>query len=644
MKKMNGHIGAAALVLGGILAAAALLWGCLNPLSMDAPAGNAAGSVEPGTGEAEGDFTFILRVGVAGGEAEPRDIVGPRSGDIRFGNIRNIVQVIVVDSFGEVADFQQAIRKNDDEVSTTIYIKNLFPGQRYHFLVLAGYRDRNYDKESPGGNYDFKTTDPTLLAAGFLPDWERGSGNTVTIAMKFLTVDTVFTYKTKDNTVVNLDAKLPSDGDNWLPTDAVDPKIVWKLSAGLSNLLAARNQIIKQPPVITNVGELFLTQKTYTEKDDWVDASSNMVDDDMTLTLDIAPPSDPSIAPVAAFNLTGYVPFGFDIDIMNTFKELSDDKTEDPLSWIVRNGVNDEAQVTETVFPNPGGPTNPIWDNTLNGNGGIPYAFVKTVGANPEFIETFAQAVEELPKIMGTGATIAEFTLLLDTEEVEIGAGAIGANGVVLTATGSTAFTVDLAGGGRTIQLKSGKTVPLITVGQGVTLKLRDITFEGLDDNEAPLIKVETGGTLILGSGGTLTPTKVAKLTGNTNTAGPGGVEVTGGVFTMMQNGEISGNTGATGGVSVTAGKFAMTGGKISGNTGTGTDSGGGVLIEDGATFTKTGGTIYGTDADPAALANTATGSHGATVMDGTYWRDKTADETVYLNNGNNNFGAWGQN
>jgi hypothetical protein len=231
----------------------------------------------------------------------------------------------------------------------------------------------------------------------------------------------------------------------------------------------------------------------------------------------------------------------------------------------------------------------------------------------------------------------------------------------------------------------------LITVERGVTLTLRNITFKGLrkDDgdtanNTASLIRVNNGGKLILEEG--------AVITGNTNgfySGGEGGgVSVYGGTFTMsggkisgnslngtgsagggvsvsggtfeMSGGEISGNYSHSdgGGVSVYGGTFEMSGGKISGNSLNGTYGagggvyvygstfemsggeisgnscyyvGGGVVVYDG-TFTKTGDSvIYGNEADPANLRNTAANDGHAVFSPDGFRRNSTAGGGVDL-------------
>jgi hypothetical protein len=251
------------------------------------------------------------------------------------------------------------------------------------------------------------------------------------------------------------------------------------------------------------------------------------------------------------------------------------------------------------------------------------------------------------------------------SEEVSLSAGTdIGAGGLVLANDGTNTFNaasnnspakviIDGLQGTRTIAWSvpgpGENQTPLITVGDGVTLELRNITFQGTDYtlNRAPLIKVVSGGTLIMESG--------ARLTGNTSTTSGGGVYVNGdfimnggtisdntanganggGVYVgpnatfTMKNGTISGNTakggntsatGHGGGVSMfSTATFLMENGTISGNTAikNGSNGGNGGGVNAIGTFKKTGGTIYG-DSDiihnPGDIENTSTSDKGHAV------------------------------
>jgi hypothetical protein len=182
-------------------------------------------------------------------------------------------------------------------------------------------------------------------------------------------------------------------------------------------------------------------------------------------------------------------------------------------------------------------------------------------------------------------------------EEVRLDADTdLGENGLVLESGNSPDRVVISLSSPRTIAWNvtgTDNTKPLITVGDGVTLVLRNITFEGTPNttNRASLIQVNSGGTLIMERG--------ARLTGNRVRVG-GGVNVaSGGKFTM-NDGTIDHNTATSrgGGVNVdTGGEFTMNYGTISGNT---ARIGGGVAVQY-SWFTKKGGTIYGAKKENSA-------------------------------------------
>jgi hypothetical protein len=184
----------------------------------------------------------------------------------------------------------------------------------------------------------------------------------------------------------------------------------------------------------------------------------------------------------------------------------------------------------------------------------------------------------------------------------------------------------------RTISLSSQGS--LFTVGEDVTLALdNNITLEGRTDNNAPLVKVNLGGALMVNAGGT--------ISGNTNNSSDGGgvycdggtVEINGGSVSNNRVAGVSGikgggiavannsvlrlNSGAIidnvssvsgpgdlncmgGGIGILSGSvFEMSGGVISGNTVTSVATsngtrpiGGGVLIYTNSHFEMSGGVI----------------------------------------------------
>jgi len=160
--------------------------------------------------------------------------------------------------------------------------------------------------------------------------------------------------------------------------------------------------------------------------------------------------------------------------------------------------------------------------------------------------------------------------------------------------TGSSNVTVTLVGSGGTRTVGLSENGTLFTVGSGVTFRLdTGITLQGRGANDAPLVVVDHGGTLIMEEG--------ARITGNINISTIGGGVVTSGVF-IMNGGEISSNETVTigtawrggGGVLVSSsGMFTMNDGSILRNSAismNGWSAGGGVLAD--GTFTMNGGDI----------------------------------------------------
>jgi hypothetical protein len=182
-------------------------------------------------------------------------------------------------------------------------------------------------------------------------------------------------------------------------------------------------------------------------------------------------------------------------------------------------------------------------------------------------------------------------------------------------------------------------------------VELQNIVAQGRADNTAPLITVNTDGTLKVKTGG--------KVTGNTYTTtatgtGGGGVLVDGGTLDIA-GGEISGNTttatagkssGFTilgGGVLVDNGGAAvMSGGSVKNNSITYSDSGdrhgtgAGITLSNGSSFTLSGGSIEGNSATVTSTSMCASAGGGGVhvgvncsfVMSGGIIRNNTVNAT----------------
>jgi hypothetical protein len=238
-----------------------------------------------------------------------------------------------------------------------------------------------------------------------------------------------------------------------------------------------------------------------------------------------------------------------------------------------------------------------------------------------------------------------------ETEEVElIDERDLGEKGLVLEYDSSNSKTKSPAnlvidGGDMTlvlVGLPTGK--PLITVGNGVTLTLRNITLKGLNglngqnSNNAPMILVERGGKLIMEDGVQIMENKNSTNNDTNTGTNTSGVSVAeDGTFTM-NGGEIHHNTGT--GVSV-GGTFTMNDGEIHDNTGTGVNVDGtffmynGVIQSNMSTGVSVGGTFTMYN---GVIRNNESGSAGGVSVEGLFIMH---DGIIAGNNGSSGGGVW---
>ena len=177
-------------------------------------------------------------------------------------------------------------------------------------------------------------------------------------------------------------------------------------------------------------------------------------------------------------------------------------------------------------------------------------------------------------------------------------------------------------------------------LGGGVSTDSGTFTMQGgtISNNTA----IDGGGVYINGYSNTFTMQGNASVSGNTATNSGGGVCLAGTdyyTFTMRDNASMSGNTAGQhgGGVAIISikGTFAIGGSaSLSGNTAT--YYGGGVY--NSGTFIKTGGTIYGDDADQN-LKNTVINRIGHVVYEthNGSWRNATAGPAMNTDS----YGFW---
>jgi len=207
--------------------------------------------------------------------------------------------------------------------------------------------------------------------------------------------------------------------------------------------------------------------------------------------------------------------------------------------------------------------------------GGVPEDLVVTINASGNNLDDKLDWVEE---------NLRSNTIYL----IEVNKGEESSPRTLIY-NGYTNITIHLKGIStpRAITLKSNGS--LYTVDEKVTLILEDIVLKGHNTNNASLVTVNLGGTLVMRTG--------SAITDNKSNGYGGGVYVNNGSF-IMDDGEISGNEVNTyngGGVLVAdGGSFIMNKGTIKNNK---APNGGGIYI-DRAFFTMNGGNITGNTAD----------------------------------------------
>jgi hypothetical protein len=173
--------------------------------------------------------------------------------------------------------------------------------------------------------------------------------------------------------------------------------------------------------------------------------------------------------------------------------------------------------------------------------------------------------------------------------------------------------------------IKGNKTTGTASDGGGVYVANGTFTMNGgaiSDNHAATALTGDGGGVYVAGGTFTMTGGSIGGNTasGLTTTNGGGGVYIDSGTFTMeggtIKGNEVDGTAGTGGGVHIDDALFTMTGGSINGNRASGgLSTGGGVYVAGDGTFRKTGGIIYGGDAEETLKNTAGSGGHAAYVF-----------------------------
>jgi hypothetical protein len=254
------------------------------------------------------------------------------------------------------------------------------------------------------------------------------------------------------------------------------------------------------------------------------------------------------------------------------------------------------------------------------------------VGAALAWIQSNATNNTQYTIIAGANETVTPVTLSVSSKNIYVTIRGNGATRTLLVNGNEPAFTV---GSGVALTLDTGITLSRIKINTGGTVIMNaGATLTGSTNGGA----VEVLGTFIM-DGGTITKSSTGSY--------GGGVYVNGGTFTMNA-GIIDDNSAGYygGGVYLSGGTFAMKGGTINNNT---ASYGGGVYVS-GGNFTKTGGIISGSDATGtneygspliANIANSFSAGYAVYVSDGKK-RNTTAGYYDQLNSSQSgSVGGW---
>jgi hypothetical protein len=227
------------------------------------------------------------------------------------------------------------------------------------------------------------------------------------------------------------------------------------------------------------------------------------------------------------------------------------------------------------------------------GNGTVTIAFPQTASATYSVITSFGpvEAEGSALKLMKEKKNDNGLTIDLPDDMPEL----VDPDRVILVAGDNSPAKVVINGHNGVLTIGGQGT--LLTVGGGVTLTLQNITLQGINGNNAPLVKVQHGGKLLLGAG--------AVITGNQTSSDAGGVWINGGELVLNPGSQIKGMVAQRGGGVLVDnnGRLSMNGGTIGGalpadgNTASGVNGGGGVLVM-GGSFYMLGGTIQSNTAE----------------------------------------------
>ncbi|MDR2053513.1 MAG: fibronectin type III domain-containing protein [Treponema sp.] len=303
------------------------------------------------------------------------------------------------------------------------------------------------------------------------------------------------------------------------------------------------------------------------------------------------------------------------------------------VSWAAVEGASSYNVYYGTGTAPPGTPaqTNIIGTSiTIAGltDGRMYHVWVQSVNAN--FVSALSVTRSITTPIVYTADTAGAFNQAIAAINADIAGsyainitGSFDAGAVWFAANANKSIGIEGDGANRSISNNGNSALFVIPDGTSLILG-SNITLHG-NGKTSPVVVIETGGTLTMNSGSTITGSKMR------------GVYIDGGTFTMA-GGTISGNSISAvpgslinlcrgGGVFIDSGTFTMTSGTISENSAYAVISdpsisaycyGGGVFVF-GGSFTMTGGTISGNSASLSGISAHNGDGGGVYVDSGTF-------------------------
>jgi hypothetical protein len=361
------------LTTAGSLFLALCLAGCFNPVSFNPTSGE--GEISSGR---DGALTVPILLEDEGGTPISRSIAGPTHLQITSGKgVLNYAQVIVLDVANKVVAGEQ-VWMTKTSSTTNVTIRGITYVDTYTFLVLMGHWQRDYDAGSyrykgvtPGADGSPPTVAgdapaPTLLVVGHTETIPT-NGNNVVIPTYSIRVETKFT-----NGGATIEPALTV---GYKPQAVIlDPTEAWTVTwdiqgSGLGELFGVAGDV-------ANFGDVFPegTRKSILQ----VDGGQRHVDDALTIDSNDLTISGTSsslkIKRVIAANTWqtgGSVNFNLEYTAFSGLQSEIDWNGKELPAWIIRNGVNDEAQNAATVFD-----PSISWKGTglqANGNGAVAF-------------------------------------------------------------------------------------------------------------------------------------------------------------------------------------------------------------------------------------------------------------------------------